>query len=65
MQTALATLAVLQKTGALNVAFKGLDIGKNLFQKMMGINAGVVNVNGPVNMKGLPAGAAGATPRGR
>ena len=64
VQTALATLAVLQKTGALNVAFKGLDIGKNLFQKMMGINAGVVNVNGPVNMKGLPAGAAGATPAG-
>jgi len=55
VQTALATLAVLQKTGALSVAFKGLDVGKSLFQKLMHINAGTVIVNGAVK-GGVPAG---------
>jgi len=55
VQTALATLAVLQKTGALSVAFKGLDVGKSLFQKLMHINAGTVIVQGAVK-GGVPAG---------
>ena len=61
VQTALATLAVLQKTGALSVAFKGLDVGKSLFQKLMHINAGTVIVNGAVKGGVGGAGKAGAT----
>lgn len=62
VQTALATLAVLQKTGALNVAFKGFDMAKGLFQSLMNIRAGVVNNYGPVTNKGAPVPGKGGTP---
>ena len=61
VQTALATLAVLQKTGALNVAFKGFDMAKGLFQSLMHINAGTVIVNGAVK-GGVPTPGGKGTP---
>jgi len=63
VQTTLATLAVLQKTGAISVAFKGADLAKDLLAKVTGMNvqAAVVNVNGPAGAVPGAAGTAGKT----
>ncbi len=61
----IAMLAIAQKTGALSIAFKGLDIAKNLFAKVAGmsVQAAVVNVNGkggvPGKTGGIPVGTIG------
>jgi len=62
VQQTLATLAVLQKTGAINVAFSGANLAKDLLAKVTGMNvqAGVVNVAGAAGGAPVPAGAAGA-----
>ncbi len=62
----LAMLAIAQKTGVLSIAFKGLDLAKNLVARIAGmfVQAGVVNVNGvpgaaPVGKAGWAATIAG------
>lgn len=59
VQTTLATLAVLQKTGVIQVAFSAVNAVKDLFAKVTGMNvtAGHVSVNGPAGA--VPGGAAG------
>ena len=57
----IAMLAIAQKTGALSIAFKGLDLAKNLLSKVTGmsVQAGIVKVNGPSTPtpdKGSPGG---------
>jgi len=63
VQSTLAMLAVLQKTGAIQVAFKGFDMASQLLAKVTGmsVQAGVVNVNGGV---GGGAGKAAAATAG-
>ena len=57
----LAMLAIAQKTGVLSIAFKGLDLAKNLVARIAGmsVQAGVVNVNG------VPGKGGGAAPVGK
>lgn len=60
VQSTLAMLAVLQKTGAIQVAFKGFDMASQLLAKVTGmsVQAAVVNVMG--GKGGMP----GTTPGG-
>jgi len=58
----IAMLAIAQKTGVLSIAFKGLDIAKNLFAKVggMAVQAAVVKINGGVTDT-IPGGGDGKT----
>ena len=58
----IAMLAIAQKTGVLSIAFKGLDLAKNLIARIAGmsVQAGVVNVNGGAGSLGGIGGKGGS-----
>ena len=58
----IAMLAIAQKTGVLSIAFKGLDLAKNLVAKIAGmvVQAGTVIVNGAAGAGSTAASGASA-----